>query len=291
MKEIAAERYYHHAPQEQVHALLKFRANHTQNHRSLQGLDWSYLYGGQGQEVIVFLPGGLGLAESWFQVMTVFERDYRTFAVTYPFVSTMSALVDGLASLLATEGIHQAQFIGASFGGMLAQCFARKYPGIVNRLILANTAAPDPTIAASLEKHNRRALKYALWLVRWASLRSFERQYAAVPAGDRAFWSAYFKEAMNTQWDRGRMASQSHCAVDFNRNEVFSPGELAFLKSRILIIESADDQAFPSKARARLRSLYPEAGVYTFQHAGHTPLITQRDLFIAVVKAFLTQSQ
>jgi pimeloyl-ACP methyl ester carboxylesterase len=281
---------YKHVHPEQINTLLRFRAGHPHKHLLVQGVDWSYLDGGGGQESIVFLPGGLGLAEAWFQMITTFDRDYRTLAFTYPPVSTMKELSDGIAAVLDAEGIRQAHFLGTSMGGMLAQCFVRQYPDKVDRLILANTAPPDKANADHLEQHNRQALKYPMWLIRWASVRSLDKHMTAIPAGESKFWKAYFKESIYTQWDRESISCQGQCTVDYARNYEFKPSELAGMEDRILIIESDDDLAIRPELGAVMHNLYPGAHLHTFHNAGHIPMITRHEEYVALIREFLQRN-
>jgi 3-oxoadipate enol-lactonase len=283
-------RFHKHVSSKQLETLLQFRRDHLLKHLPIHGVDWSYLAGGLGQEAIVFLPGGLGLAEAWFQMITAFERDYRTLAVTYPPVSTMKELADGIVAVLDSESIQQAHFLGTSMGGMLAQCIGRLHPERVNRLILANTAAPDRASADQVEQHNRSAMRYPMWLIRWASVRSLERHMTVIPAGERGFWRAYFKESIYTQWDREGMACGGRCTVDYSRNYEFHPGQLAGMEDRILIIESDDDLAVHPEQSAALRGLYPGARVHTFHKAGHIPLITRREEYVSLIREFLLRN-
>jgi maspardin len=290
MKRISTEKFYQHVNQTQLVALLQFRATHPPKHLQVQSVDWSYLVGGQGEEAILFLPGSLGLAEAWFQIIATFDQDYRTLAVTYPPVSTMKELVDGIAAILEAEGVRKIHVLGTSMGGMLAQCFVRQYPTKVDRLILANTAAPDKGNANHLEQHNRSALRYPMWLIRWASIRSLDKHMEAIPAGERKFWKAYFKESIHTQWNRESIARQGQCIVDFARNYEFHPGELAQMVDRILIIESDDDLTIRPEQSAVLGGLYPEAQVHTFHNAGHVPLITRREEYITLIRDFMIRN-
>ena len=179
------DRLYKRVPAAQQETLLHFRDGHPQKHLRVQEADWLYLASGVGKEAIVFLPGGLGLAEAWFQMIMAFDQEYRTLAVTYPPVSTMKALADGVAAILEAESLRQAHILGTSMGGMLAQCFARQYPDKVDHLILANTAAPDKAYADHLEQHNRRSLKFPMWLIRCASVRMLGKHLTAIPGVER----------------------------------------------------------------------------------------------------------
>jgi maspardin len=289
METTFSKKFYRHVPLSQQEDLLQFRAAHGVKHLAIQGVDWPYLSGGQGHETIVFLPGGLGLAEAWFQMITAFDQEYRNLAVTYPPVSTMKALADGIVDILEAEGIQQAHFLGTSMGGMLAQCFVRLYPDKVDRLILANTAAPGKVYADHVEKQNQRSLKFPMWLIRFASVKSLEKHMVAIPEQEREFWKAYFKEAIYFQWSRESIARQNQCIVDYARNYEFKPGELDPMINRILIIESDDDQAIRPELSAAVRELYVGASVHTFHNAGHIPIITCWEEYVAVIRQFLNR--
>jgi maspardin len=290
MRCILSQKFYKHVPAAQQDTLIKFRAEHIQNHLLVQGADWVYQAGGQGKQAIVFLPGGLGLAEAWFPMFAAFDQNYRTLAVTYSPVSTMKELTDGIAAVLEAEGIRKTHVLGTSMGGMLAQCFVRQYPDKVDRLILANTAAPDKANADHLEQHNRHALKYPMWLIRWASVRSLDKHMAAIPPKEREFWKAYFKESIYTQWDRESIARQGQCTVDYARNYEFKPGELVGMEDRILIIDSDDDLAISPELGEALHDLYPGAHLHTFHNAGHIPLITRHEEFVTLIRKFLQRN-
>lgn len=89
MKSPTLNDVYKKAPREQREQLAQFRATHPQKQLVIEGGTWWYLAGGQGEKAMVFLPGGLGLGEAWFQIITAFEQEYRTIAPTYPPVATM----------------------------------------------------------------------------------------------------------------------------------------------------------------------------------------------------------
>jgi len=103
--------------------------------------EWDYLAGDQGEETLVLLTGGLNSSEVWFQIMTGFEKTHRVLSIRYPSVATVAELVEGVAAILNAEHIQRAHILGESLGGMVAQCLVRRYPGRVDTLILASTAA------------------------------------------------------------------------------------------------------------------------------------------------------
>ncbi len=286
---LPANNYYRHVQKEQLERLVRFRSDHPQKRLAAGEAEWTYLSGGQGSQAVLFLPGGLGLAEAWFQIISAFDREYRTIAVTYPPVSSMKDLADGINCILDAEGIQRVHVIGTSMGGMLAQCFVRLNPTRVERLVLANSGAPDKEYADHIEKHNRDSLKYPMWLIRWVSIKALGKHMAAIPADEREFWKAYFTESIYEHWNRESIARQNECILDFSRNYTFQPGELDGMTSRIMIIQSDDDQAIPAGMSSALRELYAGASIYTFHNAGHIPLITHRQEYVEVIREFLKQ--
>lgn len=108
-----------------------------------------------------------------------------------------------------------------------------------------------------------------------------------MPESEREFWRAYFGEAISLHWSRESISRQGQCVADFAQNYEFAPTDLANWPGNILIIESKDDKAIPSPAGNRLKELYPQAQVHVFHNAGHVPLITKREDYIAIIKTFL----
>jgi pimeloyl-ACP methyl ester carboxylesterase len=174
-------------------------------------------------------------------------------------------------------------------GGMLAQCFLRLYPDKVGRLILANSMAPNKDYAARVDRSNQRALKFPMWLIRFASVRSLAKHLETVPISEREFWKAYFKEAIYSGWSHESIARQNQCLLDYMLNYEFKPGELDWMADRVLVIASDDDKAIPPELSAALRDLYPGARLHVFHNAGHVPLITKREEYVALIREFLSK--
>jgi hypothetical protein len=70
MKNVSFEDIYKDVPQTQKEQLLAFRSLHPVKRLTVRGSEWEYLAGGQGEETLALLTGGLNSSEVWFQVMT-----------------------------------------------------------------------------------------------------------------------------------------------------------------------------------------------------------------------------
>lgn len=281
------DEYYAAVPADQRERLRAFRAAHPPQQTSAGQVQWEYLTGGSGDQAVLLLVGGLRAADGGFRMTEELESDFRVIAPTYPAVPTMQHLAEGLAAALQAEGITRAHVIGGSFGGMVAQVFARTYPQMVDRLILSTTAIPD---AETIKRYQQMAQMIAAapeeTVLEGAKQQMF--QTMAPPEHEAAFWRAYLDELYSERQSKADLLSTYQCMVDFTMSYIFTPDDFKSWPGRILIIESDDDATFNEAQRTRLKALYPTAQVHTFSGAGHSPGSTRRAEYAALVKSFFS---
>ncbi|HEY1155382.1 MAG TPA: alpha/beta hydrolase [Arthrobacter sp.] len=100
---------------------------------------WNYLdTGGQGP-VLLMLPGGTYRPDNYFQLIEDLAQDHRILAPAYPAVHPLPSVVAGLTAVLDHAGVGSATVCGWSYGGYVAQVFAKEAPGRVRNLVLAET--------------------------------------------------------------------------------------------------------------------------------------------------------
>ncbi len=287
MSDAAFANIYKDVPREQWETLIRFRATHPARELRLGGVDWRYLSGGQEGPVLLLLPGAIGRAEVAFRHILELESDYRVIAPNYPMVSTVAALLTGLAGVLNTERAETVTVIGGSMGGGFAQCVVRKYPERVDNLVLSHTGVPNPK-RARLSKLGLTVLRLLpIGLVR-AGLK-WEISRLLSTAGDkREFWLAYFNELISGLTKEEVLRSYE-LAIDLEQHYAFAPGDLANWPGKIIVLESDNDSVIVDSERTALKALYPQAEVHTFIGAGHAASIIKREEYISVVRAFLTR--
>ena len=268
--------------------LREFRAAHPLKHTTVSGVGWDYLASGEGEEALLLLPGGAMVGESLFTRIPAFEESYRIIALSYASVSTAAELLDGLAGILDAEGVREAHVLGASYGGMVAQCFVRRHPERVRSLILANTLVP-PRRILRLSKVFLALLPFVP--VRW--LRALREQGLArafygvtsVPQEDQAFWHDY-QHGLISRLSKGDLGAMYRLGIDLLESFRFASDDLASWPRRILVLEADEDPVTP-EMRAELRRCYPQAEVYTIHGAGHTPWMSHKEEYLSVIKEFL----
>jgi len=293
-KEQLFDQIYREVPPEQKEQLRTFRVTHSVRYFEANNVIWHYITCGQGPETLVLLAGGVRFGEVWFQLIKALEHDYRLIVPTYPPLTTMADLVDGIAAILEIEQVLWTHMLGTSLGGCLAQCFVRKYPDWVDHLILSNTSVPS-AMPATLDYVSLKILSVLpTRLLRLLTKHNLLKIMSmSVPDTDRAFWKAFWEEKTILHirhMTRSELMSPGKCLLDYAKNHTFSTDDLDGWPRKIAIIESDDDPAFKPPAREALRKLYPQAQVHTFPKAGHTPGYSNPEEYTAVVKRFLKGS-
>jgi pimeloyl-ACP methyl ester carboxylesterase len=279
------ERIYRGVPREQVERLLSFRTAHPATRLTVAGHEWRYIACGQGDRTILLPPGGERVGDFGFPLVLTLEQELRVLYPSYPPVPTMQELVDGLRAILDAEGVARTHLLGASFGGDVAQCFVRRFPQRVEKLILQSTGVPQPALT--------RPVRVALRLLAplpWIALRSVARRFLsqAVSAleGEQAFWKAYLDELVSCQLTKADLLSTLRGQIDYRERYCFTPEDLRDWPGQILILESDDDPEIRPAMRQALRATYPQAQMHVFCAAGHTPSLSQPENYYAVVKEF-----
>jgi pimeloyl-ACP methyl ester carboxylesterase len=267
--------------------LVAFRAAHPRQRVTICGTEWSYLIGGRGAETFLILPGGERIGDVAFPLFEAFADDFHCLYPSFPPLTTIDALVEGVAALLDHRGIEQVILFGASFGGDVAQCFIRKYPSRVSKLVLMNTGVPDERIGRATRRFRPLVALPPMPLAR-ALTRLYLNKALAVRPEERDFWHAMLRDLI-AQLTRADLVASFDDTLDYRLNYHFLPADLAAWPGELLILQSDDDPATTPAVRAALRGLYPRARVHTFHAAGHTPFLSQPDEFYAEVRPFVRQ--
>jgi 3-oxoadipate enol-lactonase len=288
MKTTLSEIDYQHVLVEQQERLHAFRTTHPREQIDLSGTPWNYLLAGRGTETLLILPGGERIGDVAFPLVQQFEQDYRCLYPSYPPYSTMGALIDGLAALLERLSIDRVILFAASFGGDVGQCFVRKYPARVSKLILLNTGVPDHRLGKATQRSKPLVTLLPMGIVRFLVEKLVLGRALAVRTEEQLFWQAMMHELVG-QLTRADLVSSFDETIDYRLNYHFSPDDLETWPGKVLILQSDDDPATRPAMRQALCNLYPQAQVHTFQGAGHTPFLSQPEEFYPLVRALLPE--
>ena len=255
--------------------LRQFRRTHVPELIHSNGVVWTYLTGGVGDDVVLVLHGGGGPAESLFRYIASLEDSYRVIAPTIPpGVTTVADALSGILAILDKAGAPAVHLFGVSNGGMIGQCLVRQYPRKVLTLVLFHSMLPSAEYASQFGRRARTLSLIPRWVTvtmgrRWLGKRIRAETPNAMP-GEQLFWTAYFEELYNSELvTKQYFVSRARILTDYFRNYRFDPHDLDNWPGRILIIESENDQVVNESERERLKRFYAQAEVHTFRGAGH----------------------
>lgn len=139
-----------------------------------------YVISGTGTPVIVLVNGAGGPIEGWHRVASGLEALGTVFAYNRPGIGkrskptesqTGSVMLETLRALLLKVGLPPPYvLVGHSFGGLIVNLFARRYPDEVGGVVFLEATAPeDIAVMAAHESAVQKMLRKALDLVLGAS--------------------------------------------------------------------------------------------------------------------------
>ncbi len=231
-----------------------------------EGTTWRYRASEDGEDALIALPGALGGAGAYFVLMTELESRHRVLAVDIPDTASIREVTDGVLDILNREGVERASFLGASFGGLLVQAFAKSHPERVDRLILSQTGSPGGIAPGKGRFWARIVSVLPTGLIRWLFTRLVGVMLKPVPG--REFWLRFYSEEIK-RLDRQGMASRYLLLSDFVGSYDWTPEAADAWSGPVTILLSRKDAMVGSKMRTTLSALYPDADTHVFQTEGH----------------------
>lgn len=268
-------------------ALKLFRETSVEKSNTYKQHTWSYFdIGADNDHVILWLVGGLRMADAAFRSIPIMQPDFRIIAPSYAPVHSMAELADGLNAILEAEDIEKCSILAGSFGGMIAQVFVRRYPDRVSKLILSTTTAPDESHAERYQQQHDMVSASPDELV-MATAKTQMFGMINPPETESEFWKAYLDELYMTRLKKEDLISTYDCIIDYMTHYEFHTNDLLDWHGDILILDSDNDKVFDESARDYVNTLYPQAHSHTFENAGHSPASSQRDVYFNIVSKFL----
>ncbi len=109
-----------------------------------------YFRFGTGQKTMVILPGLslqdlMPMADAVADAYSIFAEDFTVWffdrRTDIPAGYTIEAMAEDTAGAMKKLGLKDIYLFGVSQGGMMAQCIAAAYSGLVRRMVLVSTAS------------------------------------------------------------------------------------------------------------------------------------------------------
>jgi pimeloyl-ACP methyl ester carboxylesterase len=204
------------------------------------------------------------------------------------------AVVGDLLAVLDAFDVAQADVLGFSYGGLLAQRFAVTAPDRLRSLIVASSSvlpvAAD-VFAGWRERDERRAAELAVWCN--SSLSGSELTRAAAVAGARAnVWRpealpGYLRRLDEVQFSGEWMRSRR--AGTLRSPRINNPARrLSALDVPMLLLHGRQDMIFPAELATQAAVLIPAARTVVLDDAGHMAHIDLPRQWLAAIADFIS---
>ena len=225
------------------------------------GVTWRWYRPGAGPAGARHLPGAVGSTDVFFVLFQELQPPIRVIGLDLPFMEDAATAVTQMETLLASRGVEQAIFLGASFSGLFVQAFARRHPGRTRALILSHTGALDPSRAAKQRANARLVTRIPLPILR--GLLHLVVRLLLRKNDDKRFWTARYDGALAAVT---KPSLVSRYLLEASIEELGGPA----WAGDVLVIHSGNDAIAKPEQQARLRQQYPGAQWVEFTGAGHS---------------------
>jgi 3-oxoadipate enol-lactonase len=254
------------------------------------GIDINYRVEGQGSEWITLshsLACNLGM---WDEQMDLLKPDYQVLrfdtrghggssAPAGPY--TLEQMADDVHGLLKALGITQTHWVGLSMGGMIGQTYALKYPGVFKSMVLADTTSRRPPNAAQM------------WAERIAAVQAQGMEAVLQPTLERWFTAPYrdrhpeviariAKDIRATPVAGFVGACQAIATIDLL-------DRLKEIRCPTLVCVGDQDHGTPPEMAKLIHENLPGSELFIVPDAAHIANIEQKDVFNAMLSAFLVR--
>jgi len=265
------------------------------------------LPGGPATSHVVFHPAFSALAATHRVIYLDYRGRGRSDRVEDPGQVTFAGDVADVAALIGALDLGPVNLYGFSYGGMLAQALALDHPGLVRRLVLANTLHSPEMWQRNHENINRELeLQYPEV---WDRILAFRAQ--GVPSTDPRVQELYAvhsrlvrfynpDSAANVLSEPGSRNGALYPAFVGEDVEFFIGGEVARLpdfRPRLrelamptLILAGRYDRALCPRYQLDFRRCAPQAEFHWMERSGTFSHVEEPDAVMALLARFLTGS-
>ncbi|MBN1927271.1 MAG: alpha/beta hydrolase [Prolixibacteraceae bacterium] len=256
---------------------------------NFSGLNWEYIFHGNGNKVILFLNGGLRFAESASRYVKTLGNNFRIVVPTYPPVDHVDEIFAGIHEILKIEEIEQTTVIGQSYGGMIAQVFAAKFPDKVEKLILNSTAS------IFTNQWSKKFSLSILWLFmklpsKWIRNLFTKNILKALKQNnsENDEWINYVGNLIDTRLTNDHIASHFLTAKDVIIN-YSDKSKINIFTGDVLIINGENDRFSTMKDHKKLINDYPNSKSVIIKGAGHVFALERPDEYKQLINAFINE--
>jgi pimeloyl-ACP methyl ester carboxylesterase len=250
------------------------KSTESHGYAPINGLKMYYEIEGAGSP-LVYLPPVFGragmkrfpaLAQNHSIITVDFQAHGRTADIPDRPL-TLEQNAKDIVALFKHLGISKADFLGESYGGVIATMIAVRHPELVGRV-----ATYGATFGPAQVAHNTVMLRFNAPPTPDSSCFQFQKESYKKVAPDPDYWPEFWRKVVSIQW------------------EGFSKEELASIQAPLLIALGDRDFVRVEHAYESMK-LIPNAELAVMPDAGHFALYSEPERVIPAIKNFLEKPE
>ena len=205
---------------------------------------------------------------------------------------TLDNNVDDLDALRDYLGLNRISVLGSSYGGMVAQGYAIRYPDRLANLILSSTSPSyrfmedAKRIVAERGTDDQKRVCEWLWN---ATFESHEQLHDYYKTMGPMYSTTFDPEKMEASWNRGiRNFEQLNFGFGGFLKEFDFTDDLEKIRCPTLVLAGAHDWICPPNHSTLIAENIPRAHLKVFAKSSHSIAVDEPEAFLAAVRGFLT---
>lgn len=252
------------------------------------------VHGGPGSDHSDFKPWLTPLSEH-MQIVYLDQRSNGQSDRVDLTTCTLDQLADDIEALRLYLGLGQISVLGHSFGGMVAQVYATRYPESLDKLVLVCTAPSWNFYADALEYASKHASSEQLAVIPEMFEGRIEDEAHAIRWWDVCYDLYFHVHDEVVMRETGNRPIGSLEVANYTFKNLLPlydvRPKLTTLPVQTLIIGGTYDWITPVSQAKEMHRLIPESKLAIFEHSGHMPFIEEHEAFIELVSGFIVQEE
>ena len=249
------------------------------------------LHGGPGGDHMRFKQHSLELQE-YAQLVFIDHRGCGRSKKTKPTDYTLENNIEDIEALRKHLGLEKICILGTSYGGMVAQGYAIRYPKRVAKLILVVTAPSYHFLEEAKENLKKRgnAQQNAICEHLWNGTFKNHKHIMEFFGLMESMYSVTVNKQKKQLYSQSKSV-WSHEAInlgfkDFLRKYNFIP-KLKKITAPTLILAGKDDWICSPNQSKVIAKHIPKSQLKIFNHCGHALAVDAHDNYIKAIRRFL----
>lgn len=252
---------------------------------NINNLNINYICEGNGKNVVILHGWGANI-DTVMPIFNYLKDRFKVYALDLPGfgksdkpskVWGSSEYAEIVKKFIEELGIKNVILIGHSHGGRVSIILSSKYPDIVNKMILIDSAGLLP----------KRKLKYYLKVYSFKTLKLFYNVFYFWNDKQRRMEN-FYKKFGSTDYKNADGIMRKILVKVVNEN---LRQNLKDIKADTLLIWGKDDDATPVYMGKIMEKEIPGSGLVILDNAGHYSYLDQMYRFNRIVDSFLGESE